>query len=182
MTRGAGSEPRPVPAECCGRQETEDHRREAARPEPSDEHDGGTAVPGTRHADRDGSHSNDGQAEQRVQEDAPVDELQTVHEQAGPEHEPHRQCEDLSDELGEIGDLLVIVTETGTEREAGHEGGDEIVDVCLLGDKAKVSGRPMARSRIGSPACPARTGWYHLDTWQNIAIMGSWQLQFIEAI
>ena len=116
---------------------------------------GGAAEPGADHADRHRDHPHDREAEHRVQGDAPVDELQPVEQETGAEHEPDGQRQDPPDQLGELGGLLVVLADAGPEREAGDEGGHEVVDAGLLGDEERQDGErqdgdaPTAR---GDPA------------------------------
>ena len=60
--------------------------------------------------------------------------------------------EHLTDQLWQLGDLLVVLAGAGAEREPGDEGGHEVVDAGLLGDEERQHGEHQRRR------CVARRG------------------------
>ena len=113
--RQHGLHPGIVDGELLDDQEPEHHRGETPWTEPPDEERGRASEPRTDHADRHRDHPHDREAEDGVQGDAPVHELQSIEQEARAEHEPDGQRQDPPDQLGELGGLFVVLADAGPE-------------------------------------------------------------------
>ena len=103
----------------------EHDRGQTAGPEPAQEsHRRHTSVR-AHHRDRDGQHSHDGEAEDRVEGELPADLTQRGSEQDRPEEDECDPVEHASHLLGEPVDVLGIALDHRPEDEAGDEGRDE---------------------------------------------------------
>ena len=72
--------------------------------------------------------------------------------------------QDLPDQLGELGGLLVVLADAGPEREAGDEGGHEVVDAGLLGDEERQDGQRQHGDAPTARGDPARGPWPRVTT------------------